>query len=460
MKRLIIFFLLSSYIIVLFTCCAPNYNKPLLDDVVDTTTAVAYGDTNSLIIACFSGGGTRAMAMSFYAMQEFNKIEFSDTSNLRTEIDYISSVSGGSFTATAMAVYKDDFDSFEEIVKTNITNNLILKFIMPWNFARCLSPYYSRTNLAEEYYNETIFREKTFKDIKHPVLWINATLLAKGKDFVFNKRTFYNIGSDIFSYPLGYAVTASSAFPAGFTPTTLINYGDSLILDSLLKDRTYKSAFRNASRDIHKQQELNYRNYINNKNNKWLYMQDGGLSGNTGIRRVLDAWATNGVINRALNNNRMKRLIIIVINAGTDKEDDIAKSQWVPHIPTVLGYTLTTAMDVLSDARLSMVEDKIEDTWSSVQQNKDIYKELDANYYKLQDFEKPYLIEISARNLQNPYLKEAFSNLPTSFYLDKEQLGTIKEAVKELLKDNKELKRLKGALNEQIRGKGINSIDK
>src|SRR5712671_92827 len=76
------------------------------------------GNSDSLqIFLAFSGGGTRAAALSYGVLEELARTQIiweGQHRRLLDEVDYISAVSGGSFTAAYYALYGDRlFDDFE-----------------------------------------------------------------------------------------------------------------------------------------------------------------------------------------------------------------------------------------------------------------------------------------------------------------------------------------------------------
>src|SRR6187402_1427992 len=73
------------------------------------------GDHN--IILAFSGGGTRAAALSYGVMEELRDTRIDSKGQqmrMLDEVDLISSVSGGSFTSAYYGLYGDDlFKNYE-----------------------------------------------------------------------------------------------------------------------------------------------------------------------------------------------------------------------------------------------------------------------------------------------------------------------------------------------------------
>src|SRR5262245_64772696 len=67
-------------------------------------------DPHTLFVLSFSGGGTRAAAFSYGVLEELRRTEIVVDGKRRRmidEVDMITGVSGGSFTALAYALYGD-----------------------------------------------------------------------------------------------------------------------------------------------------------------------------------------------------------------------------------------------------------------------------------------------------------------------------------------------------------------
>jgi len=429
-------------------CCSAQYNIAGRSNPPSPKPVVE--DDQTLMYTCFSGGGTRAMAMGYEVVDALAKVDYKvyvrgpslfDTTTLREEIDYTSGVSGGSFVSAALAVYpQEEWPIFyRKGVSRDIQGSIIKHLLAVKNWPRLLSPYYNRTDLASEFYDHRVFKNYTFGDLpQRPVVYINTTVLAARSHFVFTDEYFRYIGSDIYKYPVGFACAASSAFPVGFAPMTLRNYIRTYQSeDSLRLNAHYRYAVANEQADIQQHAWADLYRFLRDTSNQWLHVSDGGIAGNTGIERVLDAWRSNGIINRALNDvkNPLKRLIFVVVNAGAGVPDGSCSKRMAPNAFKVLMYTTTTSMDLMSATRIAELKARVDELWTIIQQS----RTFDAS---LANLEKPYLIEISARNLPEGVLKQAFNNIPTTFDLPAEQLLTIRQAVAELMTNNTEYQRL------------------
>ena len=184
-----------------------------------------------LLILAFSGGGTRAAAFAYGILEELAATPVvlgGQSRRLLDEVDLISSVSGGSFTAAYYGLYGDRiFRDFEtDFLRRPVERELFVQLLRPYNWVRLASPYFNRSRLTAEYYDEHLFRDATFADLERhhgPEILINATDLSTGSRFAFNRFFFDPICSDLSRYHVAQAVTASSAVPVLLTPVTLEN---------------------------------------------------------------------------------------------------------------------------------------------------------------------------------------------------------------------------------------------
>src|ERR1022692_4280453 len=140
-------------------------------------------DDLALMLA-FSGGGTRAAALSYGVLEELKKTQVGHPCNqhpLLEDVGLVSSVSGGSFTAACYALWGDRiFTEFEpRFLKKRVQTGLLLRTLAPWNWIRLASPGFSRSDLAAEYYDRLLFNHATFGDLMTregcPFLSVNAT---------------------------------------------------------------------------------------------------------------------------------------------------------------------------------------------------------------------------------------------------------------------------------------------
>jgi len=206
-------------------------NKPLLSGedrpgyTLETfnRTLNQRSDELSLAVA-FSGGGTRAAALAYGVMQELRdtRVRLQGTErSLLEAVNVISSVSGGSFTSAYYGLYGNRlFEDFEaRFLRRNIEGALLRSLFNPLQWFSS----HDRTETAVSYYKENLFGEATFSDLirkNAPLILINTSDLASGERFTFSQEYFDLLCSDLNSFSLARAVTASSAVPVNWCWST------------------------------------------------------------------------------------------------------------------------------------------------------------------------------------------------------------------------------------------------
>src|SRR5262245_30172944 len=107
---------LAAIALTLLPGCA---SRPINPRIADAESANGYNvlrhiearpdhDLSTLLVLAFSGGGTRAAAFSYGVLEELRRTPIvvdGHTRRLLDDVDVITSVSGGSFTALAYAMY-------------------------------------------------------------------------------------------------------------------------------------------------------------------------------------------------------------------------------------------------------------------------------------------------------------------------------------------------------------------
>jgi NTE family protein len=200
---------------------------------------------------------------------------------LLDEVDSISSVSGGSFTAAYYGLFGDKtFSDYEKVFRRqSIEGALIRKLFNPAYWWRSLFSGFDRTEMAIEYHNSHIFERKTIADfqLSHgPYIEINATDLGSANRFAFIQAYFDLICSDLSAFSVARAVTASSAVPVAFPTVVLKNYtGDCDTSQSNLVHFLDKQDTK--SQDIRELKEQ-VNSYTNRTAHPYIHLVDGGVA--------------------------------------------------------------------------------------------------------------------------------------------------------------------------------------
>ena len=154
-------------------------------------------DRNNLIILAFSGGGTRAAAFSFGVLEALRSIEVErggQRVRLLDEVDAITGVSGGSFTALAYGLYGEKlFDTYEKAVsQAQRSGRADRAVLQPRQLARVVLGR-PGSGLAADLYDEILFNGATFDDLYKaggPLIAASATDIESGSRIVFIPANF------------------------------------------------------------------------------------------------------------------------------------------------------------------------------------------------------------------------------------------------------------------------------
>ncbi len=383
------------------------------------------GNSDSLqVFLAFSGGGTRAAALSYGVLEELARTQIvweGRSRRLLDEVEYISAVSGGSFTAAYYALYGDRiFADFEDkFLNQNIQRQLMWRMCSPVNWGRMASPYFNRSDMAAEFYDRHLFGGKTFGDLlqrnRRPFLSLNATDMSLGATFQFTQEQFDFLCSDLSTFPVARAVAASAAFPILLSPITVNNYGGSC---GCVEPAWMVSALTNRqerTRRTVKAMEL--QSYQNSAQHPYLHLLDGGLTDNLGLRGPFEAVAVKGGIRNSvqddLNPNLVSKLVIIVVNTAFRGDRGWDHSQKPPNIVQVTLALGTVPMNRYSFETLELLKANAkqwETEWNDG-------NHADAGPQSPPPRVRLYVIEVSFDGLQDEAEKDYFEKLPASFKL-------------------------------------------
>ena len=133
-------------------------------------------DPHTLFILAFSGGGTRAAALSYGVLEELRRTDVvidGQRRRLIDEVDIITGVSGGSFTALAYALYGERlFSEYEErFLKRDVQGALVQRAVNPFNWWKYIGGSAGRSELAAEYLRRDPVRRR---DVRRPALQAGA----------------------------------------------------------------------------------------------------------------------------------------------------------------------------------------------------------------------------------------------------------------------------------------------
>jgi len=405
----------------------PVSNVPDSQEYSIKAYAGSAGSQDISMMLSFSGGGTRAAAMAYGVMLELRDtmvVVNGENRRLLDEVDSISSVSGGSFTSAYYGLHGDGmFDTFEDVfLRKNVEKKLINSALNPFHwFGRK-----GRTERTIEYYQKQIFHGATFADMKkpgRPLIVINASDLAYGVRFSFIQEYFDLLCSDLATFPVADAVTASSAVPIVFNPVVVENL-------SGCSDEPFERIRQIRQLAPRQDAELDMlvgglESYADKDRRKYIHFVDGGITDNMGLRAVYDVITLSGgaqTFMSRVGREVPEKLILITIDASTSPDYDMGSTNKQPSIAKSIGSVSGVQLHRYNTDTLAMVAGSF-DKWG-------------AQLSTPEKTVSPYFIEVSFDGIKQPEVRAFFNKVPTSFSLTDEQVDKLIEAGRELLRDH------------------------
>jgi NTE family protein len=445
--------------------CASYPHNPKLDSY-DLAKGYRYDklsdqkNSESLfVILTFSGGGTRAAALSYGVLEKLRNTPIvweGKHSNLLDEVDVISSVSGGSFTAGYYAafgdaIFKDKNQSgfLHDFLYRDIEGELFNQLFYPANWFRLASPDYSRIDMAANLYDEEIFKGVKYADLINrktkPYLMVNATDMSLGSRFTFEQAQFDPMCSDLGGVDLARAVAASSNFPVAFPPMTMDNHAGSCGYDEQQPGwiaEAEKDLLINPSR--YKNAVL-FKTYQDGKKRPFIHLLDGGIADNLGLRGPLQTLtSTDSELNLPvkMGTGVIKKLLIITVDAKNRPDLNYDSSASPPSVIDVLKIVANVPMDNFSfetteTLRKSFTElEKDKNTYLACQSQLQQHCPSAVLSTPPPNIPELNFIYIGFELLSGATERDKFFNMKTSFSLPEEQINELRDVAKRLLDES------------------------
>ena len=379
----------------------------------------------SLAVA-FSGGGTRAAALSYGVLLELRDTRVvidGRQQRLLDAINLISSVSGGSFTSAYFGLYGDRvFEDFEErFLRRDIEGALVRGLLDPlrWFSSR------GRTEMAVDYYRQALFGDATFADLMRrdgPMVLINTSDLGHGVRFTFVQEYFKLLCSDLGAFSLARAVAASSAVPVVFDPVVVENYpgcakGLPAWLRAAQARRPSDANLRMAVDDD--------ASYGDKTAHHYAHFVDGGITDNLGLRALLETVEVAGGAKDYLSEMGLtppRHIAVIAVNAAADAHEGIDATLLQPTIEQTLNAVTSIQLyrynaDTLQDMQQSLAR------WST-------------SLSTPQQPVRGYFVRLSFNDVPDLPLRRFLNQIPTSLALSAEQVDRLILAGRQLLRGN------------------------
>jgi predicted acylesterase/phospholipase RssA len=339
--QIVRFLVLSALLVVASGCSVfPDseivYSRPEPTD----ESYIPADEGNFFLAVAVSGGGSRSAVWSAAVLDElYKQVKLADGRSITDEIDYISSVSGGSVSSAYWCLNKpevdtthtSEYDAFFERFLCDMCSNIQGEMISrPREWYRLLLTDEEKGIVLMNELDDRFFSGSTFADLYvrekahvSPTLIINGTEMDSGAKFIFTtlpRSEFENrsllasynggttgimksnilydpevlglkfpsdIGLSIGEMEVSRAVVASAGVPLLFGPV-------------VLKDETQSTPERDA----------------------YLHINDGGISDTLGLETLIQLFMDR--YNRPKKRHYVRGVIIIIdANQHLDPEDSI-----------------------------------------------------------------------------------------------------------------------------------------
>jgi NTE family protein len=415
-------------------------------------------DDDTLVMLTFSGGGTRAAAFSYGVLEALRDTEIvihGSKKRMLDSVDFISGVSGGSFTAAYYGLFGDRiFQDFESrFLKKNIQSDLIRGTLFnPVNWVKFASPYYSRSDLAADYYDKNVFDHGTFGDIlAHggPMVVINATDMTLGTRFSFIQDLFDVICSDLCSFSVARACAASSAVPVLLSPVTLRNYAGKCgyqmppaLAEAIQPPRDITSRRFDLAN--------NMLPFLDSQKKPYFHLVDGGVADNLGLRAVLERVTLMGDPWTALKYATLEnvhKIVFVVVNAETEIDTKWDRFETNPPFGISLASYSSIAIARYNSETMALLGESFNRWADEIRRGRCGSSKISTEPGSCGDIEF-YLVEVKFDALDDEAERHYFKQLPTSFVLKPEEVDKLRDAARRVLAKSKEFQRLVHDLQE------------
>ena len=385
-------------------------------------------DDITLVLA-FSGGGSRAAALAYGVLLQLRdtRIGANGDRRLLDEVDAISAVSGGSFTAAYYGLHGDDtFRDFESgFLRRDLTSDVLHRILSP---RRWFTPE-GRSDAASTLYDGTIFKGATFADLQRrngPLIVINASDLEGGIRFAFLQEFFDLLCSDLRSYPLADAVAASSAVPVLFEPVVLQN-NSGCAAPHLPQPAEDSPQLQQVVKGL--------RGYADKQQRHYVHLADGGLTDNLGLRAFQETIDLAGGLRpflRKIGREPNGHVVVVSVDASGKAAEGLGLERRAPSILRAVDIMSDVQLHRYNAATLEQMQDSLQ-RWA---------KDVSTPERKVQ----PRLVTVALRDVVDESERQRLSRISTNFDLEGGQVDALVAAGRALLRANPEFRGLLDAL--------------
>lgn len=455
--------LAAASLLLLAACATRPVNPPLKSfDPGQVTDFGPIGQDSTqkqtLVILAFSGGGTRAASFSYGVLETLRDTEVTirdgRKGRLLDQVDVITGVSGGSFTALAYRLYGDRlFDIYEKgFLKRNVQGEIVARSLNPLNWGELASTGWGRSELAANLYDEILFKGATFGDLRKtngPYTVVGATDITSGARLLFVPTNFAVICANLDAFRIARAAAASSAVPVVLSPLTINNYGGTCGFQTPPWAQQFLDSAdppRPAARVVSRLRELEG---LGEANEPYLHLVDGGVADNLGLRSVLDTMQMFEALHTAGQKTPLdgvRNVIVFVVNSLSIPDTNWSQKEDAPGPVTVMVKAAGVPIDRYSGEQVEQLKD-LADRWKNLGRIRAsaafaATKDPSLDFVRNAPDAKLYVIDVSFAALKDSKEQNYLNQLPTSFVLPDEAVDRLRAAARTLILDSPDFQRL------------------
>jgi NTE family protein len=413
------------------------------------------------IVLAFSGGGSRAAALSLSVLDELARYSYvrHDGSRVRLidQVKIVSSVSGGSVTAAWFGlVGPERMDELRDrfLAKNNMAT-LEWEAANPITWARLAFSRFTRMDAFTKLLDDRLFGGYTFAEIAQPGkprIFLNATDMSSGEVFSFTPEHFDDICSDLNALPISAGVASSAAFPIALSPYNLKDYNapsvgpckGAIPVDQwIAKDLGTPAGSDQATRyiDLEEFKRARYANALRNgpqgyRPISYLHLLDGGLADNQGGHSIVESLTIHSATRLLydLNSGRANRVVVIAVNSRSDPGDKLSVTADVPDTLDELNAVVSIPIDATTAYSNSSVQ-LLVDQLNTLRDEQAAAQKGDTS---APDPIRVYNISVDFDQFHNDQasLRDKLKAIGTSWNLSGPDLGIINEAGGMLLRQH------------------------
>jgi NTE family protein len=403
-----------------------------------------------LLILAFSGGGKRSSAFSFGALSAMRDLQVTGAKDsphsMLSEIEIISSVSGGTFTSMYYGLHRDKLftDYMDDFLKVDIDSYVYGIYLLPWNWDWLVNPAVGTNDYMAKVYDDLMFHGATYADLAkngRPMIMANATDITYGMVFSFQQDTFDLICSDIESLPLARATAASNGFPVLFSPVTLVSYTKDC------KGRVpgwYDSALAATAKDPDSRLAVatqQAKEYLNEKQTLYVHLLDGGIADNLGLRSLINSLLLlfdSPQTARERGFTKWRRVLVISVDGQGDQDTSWARQRQVTGFGQILANVSGTQIDAYNFETLLLAREEVDGMAKFLTKLRCAEAEV-IEGFRCDDVKSEF-VHLSLGDVTDEKVRAQLEAIPTGLTVSDDDLKLLIEAGRNAVLDSPEIK--------------------